>query len=132
MSAKKPNSSDFKSLASSAKNGGVNAHNRNTLKPLDQLKKQITSSQSLLNPHNNKQNEKNPSEAFLEIKETVQTDFVGSELKKSEINGNDKDSAAELSFSEQQKQKKQGKKAEKDFDLLSGDRWLERLSLIHI
>ncbi|MGI8885023.1 MAG: O-antigen ligase family protein [Pyrinomonadaceae bacterium] len=137
MSAKKINNSDYQSLASTAKNGSVNTHDRNTLKPLDQLKKskkEIPTSQSLLNPQNNsqnnsqnkQQNEQNPSEAFSELNEIAPTDFGGSESNKAKINANGGVAATELSYSEQQKQKKQDKKAEKDFELLSGDRWLER------
>ncbi|MDQ3129330.1 MAG: O-antigen ligase family protein, partial [Acidobacteriota bacterium] len=141
MSAKKINNSDYQSLASTAKNGGVKTHDRNTLKSLDQIKKsnkEISISTSLVNPQNNSQNkqqneprnelqnEQNPSEAFSELNEIVPTDFGVSESKKAEVNANGGDAAGELSYSEQQKQKKQGKKAEKDFELLSGDRWLER------
>ena len=141
MSAKKINNSDYQSLASTAKNGGVKTHDRNTLKSLDQIKKsnkEISISTSLVNPQNNSQNkqqneprnelqnEQNPSEAFSELNEIVPTDFGVSESKKAEVNVNGGDAAGELSYSEQQKQKRQGKKAEKDFELLSSDRWLER------
>ncbi len=141
MSTKKINNSDYQSLASAAKNGGVKTHDRNTLKSLDQIKKsskEIPASTSLVNPRNNSQkqqqsepqnelkNEQNPFGSFSESNEIAPTDFVVSESKKAEVKANGGVAATELSYSEQQKQKKQGKKAEKDFELLSGDRWLER------
>jgi putative inorganic carbon (HCO3(-)) transporter len=130
MSANRNNSSDYKSLASTAKNGGVNNHDRNTLKPLNKLKKEITPSSSLVNPQNEhqykQQNKQSPSAPVLENKETTEADFVVSETKKTEVNKSDGESATELTFSEQQKQKKKGKKAKKDRELLSGDRWLVR------
>ena len=126
MSANEANNSDYKTLSSAAKKRGANAHDQNTLKPVNQPKKNGLSQQSLINPQNNQQNKRVPSGLVTEVVETAPAEFAVSESKKLEINGNNENPTIEKSFSEQQKLKKKEKKADKDRLLLSGDRWLAR------
>ena len=111
MSADEAKNLDYQPLGVS-KNG-----DQATLKPLQQKSKKDFSTKNLSNP--NKKTEKNLSEVVSEIKETVRTENVFAST-----NGGKPET--EISYSKQQKIKKEKKKAEKDQKLLNRDRWLNR------
>ncbi len=123
MPAKKNKHIDYQTLSSSAKKGGTDAHEQNTLKPLDTLKTENFASHDLTSPQTQQQSRQIPSENFLEKQEDIQTEFVVlPKIEEPKI-----DSAkTELNYAEQQKFDKEEKKAEKDRELLSGDKWLTR------
>lgn len=123
MPAKKNKHIDYQTLSSSAKKGGTDAHEQNTLKPLDTLKTENSASHDLTSPQTQQQSRQIPSENFLEKQEDIQTEFVVlPKIEEPKI-----DSAkTELNYAEQQKFDKEEKKAEKDRELLSGDKWLTR------
>jgi O-Antigen ligase len=117
MPVKRSESLDYKSLNSTAKNGGANSGDQAALKPLARRSKDLPA--SLINPKNEIERQEIPSEPIPPRAETVPAEtFVST-------NG-DADSKKELSYAEEAKQKKEEKKAQKDFDLLTGDRWLAR------
>jgi len=140
MSADKTNTSDYKSLTPTAKNGGKNSHAPSSLTPLGNSQKtthqKVENSQNL-NPQNkiqeieNSQNLTNlhlkntkefPSESFasnLEKGETARTEIFVLPEKEPKA-------SEDLPYAEQQKRRKTEKKAEKDRQLLSDENWLKR------
>lgn len=125
MPAKKKTSTDYQTLSSSAKKGGADAHEQNTLKPLDKFKNENRTSHELTDPQKTQKERPILTESFPEIKENAQTESVVSPIA-DEKSVNRTDSNTAPTYAEQQKLKKEEKKAEKDFNLLSGDRWLDR------
>jgi O-antigen ligase len=103
MPAKNSKSHDYKSLNSSAKNGGINSGGR-----------KLPAQKSLTNSKRKIEKKERPFEADLPAA----------------ANGTDKHNGAkpqkELTFAEETKQKKEEKKARKDHELLSSDYWLKR------
>lgn len=139
MPADKNKNSDYKSLTSSTKNGEQNRHAQNSLKPLgdsqiqplqkgenslDKAPQTLNNplTQNLTSPKTHKP-EQFPSESFSEDinpKKTEQTEIFVSNGKKSEVNIED------LPYAEQHKERKRQKRAEKDRELLTNERWLVR------
>lgn len=125
MPAKKIKSLDYHSLSKTAKKGGANSGDQSASKSFDRTKKEKSSSspESLANPTKNSTNQF-PSAATSEANEAAQTENF--------ISANDFAQKAsvipqpETDRAEQQKLKKREKKAEKDRELLGGDRWLVR------
>jgi O-antigen ligase len=115
MSANKAKSPDYKSLSSASKENG--ADGRDTLKPLESLKKEKSALPTLKNPHN-KAEKKEAANQPLPASEEIVKDKK--EIQKTE------NPAQSIPYAEQQKQKKQQKINEKDKILLSGDHWLAR------
>lgn len=109
---------DYKSLSSTAKNGGANSGEQSSLKPLNG-KKKISVDESLINPKKEIQKTEIPPEPSPPKKETIQAEVVVSAA-------NVAVSPKELTYAEEKKQVKIEKKAQKDRDLLSGDQWLAR------
>jgi hypothetical protein len=123
MPAKKKNSIDYQTISASAKKGGTDAHEQNTLKPLNKLKTEnVTSHEPTISQHTQKKQPISP-ENILVKKEEVPTESVFLQNDNADQTKND-DINSELTYAEQQKQKKEEKKAEKDRELLSKDRWL--------
>jgi len=116
MPAKRLENLDYKSLSSTAKNGGANSGDQTTLKPSNS-QKDDSPVESLINPKKEIEETEIPSEPVPS--ETVKTEIFVSET-------NAVSSKKELTYAEEIKQKKEEKKAQKDFELLTGDRWLAR------
>jgi putative inorganic carbon (HCO3(-)) transporter len=118
MPAKRSENLDYKSLSSSAKNGGANSGDQSTLMP-SSGKEKDSSSESLVNPHRKIEKLEIPSEPILLKTEKISTEvFV--------LTTNETGPKKDLTYAEQQKQKKEEKKTKKDFDLLARDQWLTR------
>ena len=124
MPAKKENSSDYQTLSPTAKKGGAETNEQNTLKPSGTLKADNPeTSHDLADSQINRQKRPIPPEKSLEIKEDVQTESVFSSDENA-VNASVADLG--LTYAEQQKSDREEKKAEKDRELLSSDKWLER------
>jgi hypothetical protein len=125
MPAKKINSLDYQSLSKSAKKGSTNSDDRSTLNTLNKSNKEInnTSSESLVNAAK-KSRDQFLSEATLEKNDVLLTENLISQ--KPDVQKASTAQAQEFDYAKQQKQNKQEKKAEKDRELLDGDRWLVR------
>lgn len=116
MSADKAKNLDYQSLGVSAKNSGSKKGDQATLKPLQKPVQKDFSEKNLTNL--SKKAEEIPSEVVSE-KELIRSGiFVDS--------SNTVKSETAVLYSERQKSKKQQKKVEKDQELLSKDRWLNR------
>jgi putative inorganic carbon (HCO3(-)) transporter len=124
MPAKRSESLDYKSLSSTAKNGGANSGDRATLKPSNGKKNDFSeiaeiADKSLVNLKREIKEIEIPPEPVAPQAETIQTEvFVSAP--------NDVNLAKDLTYAEQIKQKREDKKAQKDLNLLTGDRWLAR------
>ncbi len=122
MPAKKKISSDYRTISSTAKKGGAETHEQNTLKPLDKIKAESLTSHDLTDTQKTQPKKPIPSENVLN-KEDLQAEFV---VLPTVNSANNKSANPELTYAEQQKYKKKEKKAEKDRQLLSGDQWLKK------
>lgn len=118
MPAKRLESLDYKSLNSTAKNGGADSGDQTTLKPSNGKKKD-SPQESLVNPKKEIIETEIPSEPIPPDAEKAEAEIFVSAP-------NIVNSKKELTYAEETKQKKEEKKAQKDFDLLTNDRWLER------
>jgi len=124
MPAKNSKTVDYKSLNSSAKNGGSNSNDQASLKPSSIGKDKTAQDDDLIfkgldNPNKETKDIEIPSETLLVKTEMIQAEnFVAAK--------NDTNQQNELTYAEQQKQKKEDKKTQKDEKLLNADRWLER------
>ena len=125
MSADNKKASDYQSLKPTNKNVGADSQTPSSLKnprnSQNETHEQGANSQNLTNL-NLKNTKEFPSESFtanLETKQTARTEVLISPVKGAE-------KTAELTYAEQQKFNKTGKKAEKDRKLLSADNWLTR------
>jgi hypothetical protein len=118
MPAKRIESLDYKSLNSTAKNGGANSGDQTTLKP-SEGKKNDSPAEGLTNPKSKIKETEIPSEPVAPKPETIKTEIPV-------FAANAANSKKELTYAEEQKQKKEEKKAQRDFKLLTNDRWLER------
>lgn len=129
MSSKTLNRQDYQPLSSTAKNGGTKTHDqKSSSKNLQKTKKTENSEpHSLTNTQKNHQNNIIPSDVFSDKKESAQTEFVAlEEISTPQINTLENIETKEISYSEQQKAKKIEKKAEKDREMLVGEKWLAR------
>ena len=116
MSADEANKFDYQPLGV-AKNGDAKNGDQATLKPLQEKSPKDFSEKNLSNF--NKTTEKILSKVVSESKEIVRAEnFVDA--------SNGTKPEAEISYAEQQKKKKKKKKVEKDRELLSSDRWINR------
>lgn len=122
MPAKRPKSHDYKSLNSSAKNGGSNSGDQKASK-FSNVKS--VSEKSLTNSKKEREKINVSSEP-----ETVLAEIPFEVNPSADAGGSDKQNGAnsikELTFAEEKKQKKEEKQAQKDQELLSDDRWLAR------
>jgi hypothetical protein len=125
MPAEKKNSIDYQTISASAKKGGTDAHEQNTLKPLDKLKAENVTSHEPTIPQQTQQKKPISPENILVKKEEVPAESVFLQNDNADQTKND-DINSEFTYAEQQKQKKEEKKVEKDRELLSSDRWLAR------
>ncbi len=117
MPANKTKSSDYKALNASAGNGGKTSSDQTSLKPAINYKKEDLTPKNLSNP-TKQAVEEIPSEAVSEKKEIAAAEIC--------VAPNGAQTENETTVGEQIKRSKVEKKAEKDRELLSGDRWLER------
>jgi O-antigen ligase len=109
---------DYKPLKSSAKKGGADSGEHKSLANLSSKKKDLAD-EGLINRGKEIQKTEIPPEPSPSIKETLPAENLV-------LKTNDVSAQKELTYAEEQKQKKVEKKAEKDRELLSGDRWLAR------
>ncbi len=125
MPANKTKSSDYESLSTAAKKSGANPGDRPSLKLGGKSKreKSISSSEGLTNPANKAKNQ-SLSETISGTRQAARAKNPVSE--KTDAQKADSRSSKETNYSEPQKQNKQEKRAEKDRELLSSDRWLAR------
>jgi hypothetical protein len=125
MPAKKINSLDYQSLSKSAKKGGTNSDDQSALGTLNKSNKQRNDilSGSLVNPAKKSKNQLS-SDTTSEMNEVVQTENLIPH--KPDVQKANLALIQEPDRAKQQKQNKQEKKAEKDRELLSSDRWLVR------
>lgn len=114
MPAKKTTSSDYKPLSSPTQNGETKTDDQFSLKPNETENKGQAFSENLTNPFY-KKNEEN------DLKSDLQTEKAGEQKTSSK-----KPEPEVLTYSEKQKFRKETKKLEKDFKLLTSDRWLAR------
>lgn len=140
MSADKTNTSDYKSLTPTAKNGGKNSHAPSSLKPLGNSPKtthQKEEKSQNLNPQNKIQeieNSQNLTNLHLKNTQEFPSEPFASNLKKEEtaraeifiLPEKNSKASEDLPYAEQQKRRKTEKKAEKDRQLLSDENWLKR------
>src|SRR5215203_5989806 len=118
MSDDKAKKNDYKPLSSSVTNGRSNSGDQKSLKPLTKTSVNVKSPQSLKSPFKKAEKQKTPSEPKKQ-EIPVQTDFLI-------VSNGDADGAENLTFAEQTKQKKEKKRADKDFALLNNEHWLTR------
>lgn len=118
MPAKRLESLDYKSLNSTAKNGGANSGDQTTLKP-SSGKKDDSPATSLVNQNKEIKKIEVPSEPVLPETETIRAELLVPAK-------NVVSSIKELTYSEEIKQKKEEKKAQKDEKLLNNEQWLRR------
>jgi uncharacterized membrane protein YwzB len=125
MPANKTKSLDYESLSSTAKKGGANISDQLSLKSTGKSnrEKNDSSVESLVNPAKKAENHFF-SEAITETRQATSTEKPVS--KKSDAQKADSFLSKETNYAELQKQNKQAKRAEKDRELLSSDRWLVR------
>jgi O-antigen ligase len=125
MPANKTKSLDYKSLSSTAKKGGVNSGDQSSLKSTGKSngKKDDSFAESLVNPAKKTKNQFSSGT----ISETQQTAGAKSPVsEKTAAQKADSSLSKETNYAELQKQNKREKRAEKDRELLSSDRWLVR------
>ena len=118
MSANSNKNLDFQTLRKSANGNGANGDGQSTLKPAGAKKNGFTD-ESLVNPSKKSEKIEVPSAPLPIILETLSAEFVV-------VPKNGKVAEKELTYAEETKQKKEEKKAEKDFELLSGEHWIKR------
>lgn len=124
MPAKNSKTADYKSLSSSAKNGGANSNDRASLKASSIGKDKKTQkgellSKGLKNPNKETKDTEIPPETLPAQADAIQTEVFAASK-------NETDRQKDLTYAERQKQKKKEKKAQKDEKLLTADRWLLR------
>lgn len=119
MPAGKNKKNDYQTLHSASKNGGSNSYDQATLKSSnDRTDKKFPAPENLINPHNQSEKEI-PAELIPPKTEPVPTEIFAPE-------NDDNPPAAEATYGQQIKQRKQEKKAEKDRALLGSEKWLSR------
>ncbi len=117
MPADKAKNPDYQPLGISAKNGGAKNGDQPSLKPSQKTNQKDLSENNLNNP--SKKVEKILSEPVPESDVPLQTEDVS-------VSSEAVESTPDISYAEEQKNRKQKKKIEKDRALLSNDRWLSR------
>jgi hypothetical protein len=125
MSAKKLNSNDYQSLASSSKKNGANHGDISTLKPLSKNRhtseeQDVNSLTNLVNPYLKIEEKTVPAEIAPFSSQPIETVVVPKIIKTEES------IKTPLSFAEEQKERKIKKAKEKDEKLLDNDRWIVR------
>lgn len=125
MSAKKLNSNDYQSLASSSKKNGANHGDISTLKPLSKNRhtseeQDVNSLTNLVNPYLKIEEKTVPAEIAPFSSQPIETVVVPKIVKTEES------IKTPLSFAEEQKERKIKKAKEKDEKLLDNDRWIVR------
>lgn len=118
MPANSNKSLDLQTLRKSANGGGANGGEPNSLKP-SVAKKDNLIPKSLVNTNQKLEKKEIPFAPVSPIVEKVQTEIFVSEAS-------DKAVEKELTYAEETKQKKEEKKAEKDFELLNKELWIKR------
>lgn len=126
MPLKPSESPDYKSLNSTAKNGGVKTGEQATLRPSTR-KSEDSAPESLFNPSREIQQIETPPEP-IPPGETVPAEVFVAETKSAAPEAETKSAAPEkeLTYAEKVKHKREAKKTQKDLDLLTNDRWLAR------
>ena len=124
MPANKAKSLDYQSLSKTAENGGANSNGQTSLKTNGKSKtgKNDSPQKNLINPLKQSKNQ-SPSEAASEAPRTAKEKNVVFERNCLQ-NADSTLNAAD--YVEQQKRSKLEKRAEKDRELLSGEKWLAR------
>ena len=117
MPFKRSESLDYKSLNSTAKNGGANPGEQATLKPLAGKNKDLPP-ENLIDPKREIQKIHVPSEPVPPPAETVSAEVF--------VSRPNEPPPPELTYADEIKHKKAAKKAQKDIDLLTNDQWLTR------
>ena len=118
MPANSNKSLDLQTLRKSANGGGANGGEPNSLKP-SVAKKDNLIPKSLVNTNQKLEKKEIPFAPVSPIVEKVQTEIFVSEAS-------DKAVEKELTYAEETKQKKEEKKAGKDFELLNKELWIKR------
>ena len=125
MPADKFNSLDYQSLSKNAKSGGADSSDRTSLKSPGRAvnKTSDTEPADLINPAQKSKKQSPSDAAFRDIEAARSENFISVSDGVAEIGAS---LPPEANYAERQKQQRQEKNAEKDRELLGGERWLAR------
>jgi O-antigen ligase len=121
MPASKTKNRDYQSLAPGSNKNGNGRGDQATLKPLDALKNEKTSEPEIHHAQSLKNSYQISEAKTAEISKAFETEFVTAETENIAAAPENP-----FSYAEQQKIRKKEKLAEKDSQLIDGDRWIGR------